>query len=254
MKKLTMIFGGTVEFYKWAGVFDSIEKKFKCELRRVAINKIVGRIKNVNIEMFFCLSPYRDHQYDWAKEFLAVKRKVLIPPPANETVKKIKNSDLILFLGLCGGFKGKKGDIYIPEEFKEIDFKGNFIKDKEILKAKPKNKVTIDNFLRRRLKGKKARVITSNATLSPKQMENQNKESLIKIAKILLKYGEVVEKETCQIVKALKKKAPLGVMLMASDVLHIKKHMLDHDNFSPDRGIFKKNALRAVKICLEELK
>jgi hypothetical protein len=250
MEKLTLIFGGTVGLYTgYFRVFDAIEKKFRCEFRRVLPDKITGKIKDVEVECLFCINPVKDINYDAAKKFHEIRYKDVVPKPAEEVVKKV-NSDWVLFFGLCGAFKGKKNEIYLPQEFHELIFKEVYVKHKEILKIKPLNKIRLENLLINKIDGEDAKAITSNVTLTYTNMENRSKENLIKIAKILSRTADIVDKETYQIAKHLNKKK-LGIMLMSSDILSVKKHMLEDKTFDLDKEKFNNKVTEAIKYFLK---
>lgn len=256
MKKLVVIFGGTIGVYLgYFKIFHEIEKKFNCKIRRTGVNSLSCRVEDVEIDFKFCLNPIRDKNYLSLKKFLEEGYlKEVTPLPANELVKKIKNTDGILFFGLCGTFKGRKGDIYFPEEFKEVFF-NTYIKHEEISKIKPFNRIKIKNFLAKKIKGKKTRVVTSNLTLMHESMENKCKDNLVILGKILSKHGDVVEKESYQIVKSFKNKIPLGLMLMSSDVLTMKKYIFKTGyDFNPNKKRFNKYCIQSLKIALSNLK
>jgi hypothetical protein len=254
-KNFYIIFGGSVNHYHdWFRVTYEIEKKLKIKLRRTNAEEFRAKKGNLNIIIRFCWNPVRDKNYLNLKEYQETEFKDIVAVPASELVKKLKNPAAVLFLGLCGGFKGDKSDVYVPEDFKEIIFEEKFIREKEILKIKPKNKIKIKNFMKGIVEGKPARVITSNLTLMPKNMENESEDILIKLTNHLLKNGDVVEKETYQIVKEFSKKCPLGVVLVASDVLTIKKHMLRPHKFKPNRAKLKNIFSNAVKEMEKKLR
>lgn len=254
MKKLTIIFGGSYDFYyKNMNVFAALEKALKFKLKHFKKEKLTAKIKDVELEIRFAYNPTRDKNYLASKKCLEIKWKQSVPLPADEVVKKIKKTDSVLFLGHCGGFKGKPGEIFLPEKFKEIFFEDIFVKHKEIIKTRPKNPMHIKNILTKKMSGKKATVITSNLTLNPSSIENKSEKHLIKLAKILSNAGDVVEKESYPIVKYFRKKVPLGVMMVSSDVLSIKKHMMT-ENFKPDKNKFSKACINAVKVVLKELR
>jgi hypothetical protein len=248
-KKITLIFGGTVGLYTgYFRVFDAIEKQFGCEFRRILPDKVTGKIGEYEVECLFCITPVRDINYYASKKYNETRWKEVVPKPAEEIVKEV-NSDKVLFFGICGAFKGKKNEIYLPQEFHEILFKETYIKHEEILKIKPLNKIIFDNFLTNKINGKNTRAVTSNITLTYNCIEDRNKDYLIEMAKILLKDADIVDKEMYQIVKGLSKKK-LGLMVMSSDVLSIKKHMLEYKNFDLDKKKFNKSVIDSIKVIL----
>lgn len=251
MKKITVIFGGAIGLYNdYFRIFDAIEHYFKCIVRRVSAYKFDCKINNTKIEFRFCYNPTRDKNYYNNKKFLESMYRDLIPLPADELAKKIKNTDKVLFFGICGSFKGKISEIHTPEEFHEIFFNEVYIKHKEILKIKPMNKIEIKNILSEKIKGKKSKSITSNVTLTPNTIEKKDKAYLIILGEKLAKKGDIVDKESYQIAKYFKNKIPLGMMLMTSDILTIKKYMLTAKIFNPNKKKFNKNCIKAIKIAL----
>lgn len=252
MKKLYIVFGGSVgHYHNWFKVTYKIEKVLGIKLRRVSAEVFEGEKDNIPLKIMFCWNPIRDKNYYSMKEYAEREFKEIVSPPAEEIVKKIINPSAVLFLGLCGSFKGKKDDVFIPEEFKEIIFKEEFVRKKDILKISPKNSIKLDNFMKGKIEGKSAKAITSNLTLMPRNMENESKDILIKLTRSLIKSGDLVEKESYQIVKGMKGKCPVGVVLISSDVLTIKKHMLNPHKFFPNKEKIRKVFSKAVKEMIE---
>jgi len=255
MKNLYIIFGGSVDHYhNWFRITYEIEKKLGIVLRRTGAEKFEGKKGDVNLKIRFCWNPTRDKNYYEMRKFNEINFKSIVAIPADELAKKIKNPSAILFLGLCGGFKGRKSDVYIPEEFDEIFFEEKIIREKEVLKVKPKNKIKIKNYLKRKMKGLSGKVVTSNLTLMPKNIENEDKDILIKLTKNLTREGDLVDKESYQIVKEFRKKCPVGVLMFVSDVLTIKKHMLNPHKFNPNKIKMKNHFSEAVKVAVGGLK
>ncbi|UCD20574.1 MAG: hypothetical protein JSW08_02225 [archaeon] len=254
-KKLTIIFGGSVDFYhSYLWIFGRMEKRNKWKFRRVEPEKFISKINGIDVEVFFCLNPIQDKNYDNLKEWLETGFKNIMPLPTDQLIKKIKPKNPVLFLGLCGAFKGKKYDIHIPEEFSEVFFKGETINHKHVLKVKPKNRIKIKNVLSKKIKGKPGRMVTSNLTLAPANIHRKSKSTLVKLAEVLSQHGECVDKETYQIAKHLGKKVPLGIFLVVSDVLSIKKHMLDVIRFKVDANKLSKHFTNAIKTMVKLIK
>lgn len=252
MERLTIIIGGPVCYYLWIGFFKHFEKKFKTGVVRDSHFKFSSNIGKIKVDFFFCLQPKRDKNYLKTKKFIR-SIKDLMPPPASEICKKIKKSKLILFFGLCGGFKGKVDDVYLPTEFQELDFKEEIIKHKHIEKLKPRKLIKCQNILINKVKGKKSRVITSNLTIQPKNVEKESMKHVRQIASKLIKHGDAVEKETYQIVKHLGRKYPLGILLVASDVLHKNKYMMKLNKHHFSRTHFNKTCCQAIEEVLKTL-
>lgn len=173
-----------------------------------------------------------------------------IPPPADEVVKNIREPSVVLFFGYCGTFQGKKS-IYTPETFKEVFFDKSKLMDVNESKIKVENEIKIRNILKKKIISHNAVVITSNLTLAPVREKPETKDKVIKISKILSGFGDIVEKETYQIVKYFKGKVPLGVYLQSSDVLTNKRHMLSGKGMETDKNKFNKNCVKAIKIAME---
>lgn len=253
MKKIiTIIFGGTFGLYHH--VFNEIEKKLNCKIMRKSVYFLTTKIKSAEINFYICNSPVRDRNYYFQKKYLQSSQwKELIPPPANEIANKIKKSDTILFFGYCGTFKGKKS-VYVPGVFKEIFFNKSKIMDVDELKMKVENEIKTQNILKTVINGEDAKVITSNLTLAPYHAKPESKDKIIRIANILSNFGDVVEKETYQIVKHFNNKIPLGIYLQSSDVLTNKRHMLSHKGMETDKNKFNKNVIKSIKFALGKLK
>jgi hypothetical protein len=255
MKKITVIFGGSVGLYHgYFRIFDLMENEFKCKLRRNAPAKFTTKINNIIIEFTFCYNPRRDKNYYASRKIIQEKFKDIAPKPAEEFVKTIKNTNMVLFFGLCGAFNGNKGTIYCPKEFREVFFEDKIIKHKEIFLVEPKNPVKIKNILLNHIKSKPTRIVTSNVTLTHGNIENESKEHLIILANNLSKSGDAVDKESYQVAKHFNGKLPIGVMLMSSDVLSIKKHMLTYNNFKPDVKKFNKACFNSLDFAINRLK
>ena len=152
-KNFYIIFGGSVNHYHtWFKVTQELERKLRIKLRRTHAEEFRGEKDGVNIIIRFCWNPIRDKNYYELKKYVETEFKDIVAIPASEIVKKIKNPVGVLFMGFCGSFKGKKHDVYVPEEFKEILFEEKFVREKEISKVRPKNKIKINNFLKNKIK------------------------------------------------------------------------------------------------------
>jgi len=250
IKRITIIFGGTFGLYSY--VFKEIDEKFGCKIMRTSVYKLGTEIRNIKVDFYICNSPVRDRNYYFQKKYLQSSQwKELIPPSAEEIVKKIKKSDIVLFFGYCGTFIGRKS-VYIPEIFKEIFF------DKDIMgidesEMKVKNEIKIKNILKNIIPGENAKVITSNITLAPHYARPESKDKLIKIANLLSQKGDIVDKESYQIAKYFKDKTKIGVYLQSSDILTNKRHMLSHKGMEMNKSKFNKNVIKAIKFALKEL-
>ena len=250
-KRITIIFGGTFGLY--IHTFKEIDDKFGCRIMRNSIYNLKTKIKNVKIDFYICNSPVRDKNYYFQKEYLQSSPwKELIPPPADEIVKKIKKSDIILFFGYCGTFIGRKS-AYTPEIFKEIFFDTGRIMDINESRMKVEHEIKVKNILKKVISGETAKVITSNLTLAPYHSKPESKDKLIKIANILSKEGDIVEKESYQIVKHFKNKTQLGIYIQSSDILTNKRHMMSHKGMETNKAKFDKNVIKSIKFALNKI-
>ncbi|MEK7549129.1 MAG: hypothetical protein AAB496_01395 [Patescibacteria group bacterium] len=247
-KNISVIFGGSFGLYY--GIFTEIEKKFNCKIMRTSPFRLTTKINGIGIKFYFCNSPIKDKNYYSQKKYLQSSQwKELMPPPANEVAKKIKNSNIVLLFGYCGVFKGKKST-YTPEIFKEVFFDTNRIMDIKESQIKVENAIKINNFLKPVKIGENAKVITSNLVLAPYHEKPESKDKVIRIASILSDFGDVVEKESYQIVKHLKKDSRIGVYLQASDVLSNKRHMLHPRGMEINREKFNRNVIKSLGFSL----
>ena len=121
-------------------------------------------------------------------------------------------------------------------------------------KIKVESEIKIQNILKSKLEGDNARVITSNLVLAPYHAKPESKDKVIRIANILSNFGDVVEKESYQIVKYFNNKIPIGVYLQSSDILTSKRHMMSHKGMETDKSKFSKNVIKSIKLALRELK
>jgi hypothetical protein len=253
MKKIVVVFGGLTEYYvQDMLIFKAIEKSFNCRIRRARSDKFITRLNDCNVEFRFCHEPLTEKNSS-AKKYTLNGRQFDAPISSGELVKKINKANIILFCGFCGGFHGKPGETYLPESCKEIFFRDLIIKHKEILAIAPKNEVCFRNILLNKMKGKEGTIITSNVTLTHKHIEGESREHLIKIAEILAKEGDAIDKESYQIVNYFKNKVPLGLVLTVSDVLSINKHMIHDRSYKLNYAQFRKNCINAIKIALEQV-
>jgi len=255
MEKLTIILGGPVGIYQYnLKFFDAFEKKFKCKIMRNSEFSFSTKIKKTKVEFLFCFNPKRDKNYNLLKKYLAIEQKELMPPPSEVLAKRIKGNDPVLFFGLCGGFKGKIDQVYLPTQFKELNFGEDIIRHKVIEKLKPRKPITRKNILVGKIKGKKARIVTTNLTLAPKNVEKESMNHVRIMANKLLKHADAVEKETYQIAKNIDKKTPLGLLVVASDVLHKEKYMLNLKlkRFKLNKDLFNHACHQAIEMVMEK--
>lgn len=254
MRKITIIFGGTPSWYFFSfKLFKYLKKKFGMEIpsdkeiRTLFMKKgkyrFTTKIKNTKINVFFCMMPKKDKNYNKMKEFHKKQWNEKLPPTAEDVCKQIsEKTSVILFFGVAGAFSGKLNQIYLPTKFKQINFKTDVIKKDNIKRFKIKKQITRKNILTEKIKGNDSIVITSNLMLIPEKMENKSKCLLKKIASRLKKFGGLVEMESYQIAKGINKNIPLGLFLMTSDALSENKHMLE-------RGKIKFNIDKFNKTC-----
>lgn len=254
MKKLTIIFGGSVTFYDaHMDIFNVVGEKTGWKFKKIAKDYFFTKINGIKVDIRFCWNPVRDKMYNEFKKFNKEKLKFVLSVPAEELVKRIKDTDAVLFIGHCGAFRGEKEDIHLPKEVRICLFKKSIVKEKDISKVKPHDLVKIDNLLIGKIKGKESRAITSNLTLSPDNVENKDKNVLIKLGKKLQGYGDVVEKESYFIAKEFKNKL-LGMLMISSDVLTIKKHMMVQKTFSPSKENLANSFIKATKVMINVIK
>ncbi|MBU2576189.1 MAG: hypothetical protein KKF50_00525 [Nanoarchaeota archaeon] len=249
MNKLTIIFGGFVDLYRsYFNVFNEVEKEFGIKIRRKSPYLFSGKLGKILIEFRFCFHPIRDENYKVNKKYQEEGLgKELVPDSAEDLVKKI-NSEAVIFAGLCGVFKGKKNQIFIPEKFSEILFDSIFIK--KTSKIKLTKTFSRKNFLKKL--GKTSHAITSNVTLSPVCIEGNSSELLIKIGKELSKEADHVDKEVYSIAKGLKKNVLFGAFLLSSDIITVRKHMIDKIIFAPNKNLFNKTLIKSIKTMVKD--
>jgi len=203
---------------KKGNLYKLIEEKTKSKFKK--INRYVYKIESENSILYFyaCYKPKKDKSYTSSKKYFNSKGEDT-PPPVEDTIKKVKNPDLILIFGTCGSLDGKKNQVYLPTEFYKVYFKETFIKHKEIDEIKLDKKINCDNFLTEKIKGIKAKTITSNVTFIPDRIQDGSKEHTLKLANILSKNINCVDMESYPIVRKFKNKIPMGIFLFSSDVV-----------------------------------
>jgi hypothetical protein len=247
MKKIVVIFGGPVNlFEKRFKIFKYFEKKFKIKIKKVSSVKFVTVIENIKFEFLFSYCPKSDMAYLDSKKYIEQNYNESVPLPTNELCAKIKKADIILFFGICGAFNGKIGEIYVPSVLREINYSGEMICIKDFNKN-PGREKTFKNELNGM--GKNARVITSNITLMPACVEGRREKIVLKFGKKLSKFGNVIDKESFQVVKNLAGKFKLGVGLVCSDVILEKKFLTPRHKFE-FRGAFNKFVVESAKKLL----
>ena len=248
MKKTAILLGGMPDnFIKDAKLFEGIEKKFNCTIKRIGEFEAETQMGDNYVKFFFCYKPRRDKNYLDSAKWYKKTWKSNISPPANEVAKKIKNFDMVIFFGFCGAFNEEKNRVCLPNKFSEIDFEESFIRLKHIDKIKASASIELNNILIGKIKGEKCRTVSSNLTLMPKNIEGNSKEHLKILASNLSKHADVVEMETYTIVKELDGKLPLGVFLFVSDVLDKDKDMLESKAIKFNLEIFKKSCLETIE-------
>ena len=253
MNSVAIIFGGDIDLYvHWFNVFKNIEDAFDCVIRRRGNFNYSTRIGNTLLKFYFCINPIRDSNYLYYKLFCETVPKKLAPPPADNVAKKAAKFDRVLFFGLCGSLhNGRKGDIHTPYTFREILFPDYFITHKCIPAIKLSNSIQFTNFLCKKIRGKKSRVITSNLTFMPDYIEGGSA-GLITLSTKLSSYGDIVDKEAYEIAKYLKG-LPIGMVLMTSDILYNRKDMLKNNHsFKPDVSKFNKALVSSIKVAIED--
>ncbi|MBN1949877.1 MAG: hypothetical protein JW801_01660 [Bacteroidales bacterium] len=250
MKNITIVMGGTINLYRdYFQLFNHIEKKFGCIIKAHNKGYLSFELHNVKFTVLFCLHPRRDKNYLLLKALKESKSGETVPLPADELVKKIINTDYVIFLGMCGGMHGKTGRVYLPTEFCKIYFDTS-IKHKDILKIKPLHRITVDNILLNIIEGVPARVITTNLTLLPDSVEGRE-DGLWTLSERLSVYGDIVDKESYILAKHLVDKIPCGFALMASDLLTKKNQMMDQEKFTPDKKRFNAMCINVIRQILK---
>lgn len=248
MKKLVVIFGGPVNvFEERLGFFKHFEKKFKVKINRTSELKFDTKVDGVEIDFLFAFCPQKDKAYLDSKKYIEKHYKEKVPLPAKELCQKIKKANVVLFFGTCGSFKGNKKQIYVPNKFRKINYSGDTILEKEFEKN-PSKEVELDNVLKKL--GQKATAITSNLTLMPACVENRDKKLVEKFGAKLSKWGDVIDKESYQIIKNLKNRFPIGAGLICSDVI-LKKQFLKPKHDFEFRNTFNRFTAMAIENILK---
>ncbi len=257
MKRLTLILGDPNPLHNFSTFFKHFQKEFGVylKLHKGVYYKLYEPviIEGIEVEFFGCYNPTRDANYNNVKEFFLKNKWGLIQPPADEICKEVKSTDVVLFVGTCGAFKGFNDEIYIPAEFREIDFKDSKITEENILHPMVSEPIHLNNFLVGKIKGKKGKVVSTNLTFAPLNIDGNPKESIRKLAFRMLKSADVVEKETYQVVKGLGNKFPLGILLIVSDVIS-KPELMMVNKMHHDSKHFAQTAVNAIKSLLVDLK
>jgi len=252
MKKIAVIFGGKLDLYtRWFNVFKEIENHFHCDVRRKGAYAFSTIINNTALNFYFCINPVRDDNYlAYFKYYKSILGKGL-PPPANDIMKRVKNSNKILFLGLCGALcNNRKGNVQTPNLFKNYYFPNSYISKKQTNIIKPVNEVRINNFLCQSKNKKQLNVITTNLTLLPEFIEGGCRE-LISLSQKLSSFGGLVDKESYEIATH-SNGIPIGLALMTSGILYHRNGMMRNKrSFTPNIQKFNKMMIKSITIALD---
>ncbi len=217
MKKITVLIGCWVgQFVKEIKFFEHLEKKLKCKVVRKSKFVYETEINDNKITFQFCFGPDNDKIWKERKEIRS-KEGSSLPPSIGHLVKKGIKADEIYYLGLCGVFKGKHYDVFLPNEFIKISFDKYTIHHGHLDKLEISKKIKHDNKLIGVIPGKKCSVVTSNQVLSLKYVKNRSHELLKALSKKLKTHADVVEMENYEIVKNFGNKHNIGILLFGTD-------------------------------------
>ena len=252
MRNIAVIFGGKPSLYiHWFDVFKKIERRFHCIVTRKSTNTFSTQIDGTALTFYFCINPIRDTNYRVYYDYYGSTTNGILPPPATEIMRRARqNSDVILFLGLCGATRNlSKGIIHTPESFLKCYFRGGHIPKKSIPYIEPSGEVQIENFLCRCPHTRTPRVVTTNLTLLPEYIEGGSK-GMLALSRHLSLHGDVVDKESYEIA-AQSNGVPIGLMLMTSDCLYRTRKMIRNGRpFAPNRNRFNRALLESIQIAL----
>jgi len=266
-QKFYIILGGFPEAYNdpnflniISGISNNLKVQFTFNKKEIMY---IGQAEDIEIRICFCWDPLRDNFYNFfGNQYKSEYPTHTIPLPSYELVKNITDANAVLFLGLCGSFKDKIGELFLPDNFYLGCFKDDKVNDKnwkdgtvidsdDIENIKLNNKIHLNNYLSDK-DSNEINVITTNLTVIPKHVK---KEVVSLFYNKLKSKINIVEKESYFIVEHFKKyKIPIGVGICSSDGLADPNNMMHNGTHSfPLKEMNEKLPL-AAKLMFEKLK
>jgi glycerol-3-phosphate cytidylyltransferase-like family protein len=225
-KRILIFVGCWVEqFVKDIKFFDYLENKLGCKVKKKSKFVFETILNNHKVIFQFCFGPDNDKIWKERKKIRA-KERMQLPPSISHIVKKGIKTDEIYYLGFCGIFRGRKGKIYLPNQFIKINFNEYTLHHGHIDTIKVSKKIIYDNKLIGIVRGKKCTTVTSNQVLSLRYVKDKSEEVLKAISERLKLIADIVEMENYEIVKNFGKKHPIGIFLYGIDFPAKKGRML----------------------------
>lgn len=243
MKKITIFIGSWVEdMTKKVGFFNYLEKKMKCKIRKKSDFVFQTRLDDKEITFQFCFGPANDIIYQTRKSL-----KKELPPSVGHLATQRIEADEIYYLGFCGVFKGDKGEIFLPVNFKKVTFKDYMLNYNHVKTMKISKAISCENILAGKIKGRPCTLITSNQVLSLRYTFNNSPEILKAISLELKKHADIVEMENYGLIKKFGKTHPVGVFLYGTDKPLDKTKMLGGKGIGSISGDFNKKAIKLIE-------
>ena len=220
VSSVALVIGGTEQLYlnERANLLHAIEEAFGCKLRGEGPFRYQTHIGGSTLTVYFALNPTRDANYEAYRRYAMSQLGHDLPPPACEVgMYAFSKAKCVLFCGLCGGLRGRVGDVHIPRRFCSLSFASSYLDASDIRNARPTDGVEIDNILAGIFPIAASRAITSNLTLAPEFLKG-GVAALRDFATYLRSFGDVIDKESYQIA-VLARRRPTGILLMTSDIV-----------------------------------
>lgn len=242
-KKIAIIIGDFPDhFVNNLRFFENLEREIGCIVKKKTKSRFESKINNNKVIFQFCIGPSRDP--------LWLKRKGSMQglPPTIEDFSKMKlDLDEIYYLGYCGVFKGKKDSIYLPTRFSKVTFEDYILDHNHIIDFDVEEKLTYENSLIDRIKGKKCSAITVNQILSLKYVKDNSLKILNSISKEMAKHADIVEMESYEIVKLFRNKYPLGLFYYGMDYPNRKRNVAGSGKVVWNKEKFTKAGIGMIK-------
>lgn len=243
-KEITILIGCWVsQFVKEIKFFDYLERNLKCKVKKKSKFTFETEVNNTRVTFQFCFGPDNDKVWKERRKI----RGSSLPPSIGHLAKKGIKADSIYYLGLCGIFRGKKNEVYLPNKFLRVNFDEYTLHHGHIDKLMVSSEIKYNNKLIGLIKGEKCTTITSNQVLSLRYVKDNSVEVLKAISNKLKLHADVVEMENYEVVKNFGKTHPIGIFLYSIDNPSKKGHMIGAKPLKVNWDNFNKQATNMIK-------
>ncbi|MDO8509379.1 MAG: hypothetical protein Q7S27_06895 [Nanoarchaeota archaeon] len=222
-------------------LFDLIEDKLSTEIIKLDEFSYKTIIDDKEIIIQFCFGSEEN-------EFRKIREehwKEKLPP----SIESISNRDSkfkeVYYVGFCGLINGKVNEIYLPNQFKKVNFKDYWITPRT--KFKISRKIERNNILSSKMKGKICTGLTSNQVLLLKYMKDRNPETLRLLGEKLSEQADIIEMEGYGVMKYFSGNCPIGLAYLGTDSPIRKEYILGQEMAKVNWDKFKRMTLNLLK-------